>query len=193
MWWGATIQPVFFIFFRGHFLPGEFWYRSPKWWTKRGYFFSYASGYKKTICFRPSPKINRFFIDLLLMVQKSHSQPPGMLLKPVVNNGRYLPYQLVIARFLISTVVASVFLGSTNACIRGWRLSQGETLRFVDLPCLRDFSFLSSFSCWTTQNWPIRSQIFRKSIISQAHHFELIWFMSRWVISTCMKRPIFSL
>ena len=36
-----------------------------------------------------------FFMFLLLMVQKSHSQPPFGCIRSVVNNGRYLPYQLV--------------------------------------------------------------------------------------------------
>ena len=38
--------------------------------------------------------------SILLMVQKSHSQPPGMVLEPVVNNGMNDQPQVVIAGFL---------------------------------------------------------------------------------------------
>ena len=42
----------------------------------------------------------RFTYAWRLMVQKSHSQPPGMVLKPVVNNGINHQPQLVNAGFL---------------------------------------------------------------------------------------------
>ena len=48
------------------------------------------------------------------MVQKSHSQPPGMVQKPYVNNWKKLPYQLVIAGFLPSSTVCKSMMLYTH-------------------------------------------------------------------------------
>ena len=50
------------------------------------------------------PLILFFHVNVLLMIQKSQSQPPGMVIKPFVNNGINYQPQLVIAGFLPSTV-----------------------------------------------------------------------------------------
>ena len=50
---------------------------------------------------------------VLLMVQKSHSQPPGTMLKPVVNNGDKLPTSTGERRILaINSRDSEMFFGS---------------------------------------------------------------------------------
>ena len=54
--------------------------------------------------------INDGWEMILLMLQKSHSQPPGMVLKPVVNNVIFTIISTG-AGFLPSTVVSYIIFG----------------------------------------------------------------------------------
>ena len=76
--------------------------------------------FKKTLTKLRFRQPNNYLSDrsrydvILLMVQKSHSQPPGMVQKPYVNNWKKLPYQLVMAGFLPSSTVCKSMMLYTH-------------------------------------------------------------------------------
>ena len=58
-----------------------------------------------------------FIFLILLMVQKSDSQPPGMVLKPVVNNGiNYQPQLVSLPDFWLPSTVWTHPLGLQKRC-----------------------------------------------------------------------------